>query len=198
MLRESLKSFVQAEVEPQALEYDRKGTFNLPLFRKLGDLGFAGDHCARSLRWIRNGCHGCGDCAWRAQRFRILDFAWAYLAHSMLCVNNLPWMAVKRAKEEILATALFRRMGWSYGHERRPQWEPMCWEWQQQRFEGDHYILNGRRCGSPTGLLMNRGTPCELVWVYAKRVSRLQEGAMISTFIVEKRMAGFSGGKNTR
>jgi isovaleryl-CoA dehydrogenase len=42
MLRESLKSFVQAEVEPQALEYDRKELFNLPLFRKLGDLGLLG------------------------------------------------------------------------------------------------------------------------------------------------------------
>ena len=42
MLRETLKAFVQSEVEPQALEHDRKEKFNLPLFRKLGELGLLG------------------------------------------------------------------------------------------------------------------------------------------------------------
>jgi isovaleryl-CoA dehydrogenase len=35
-LRESIRTFVQREVEPQAEEYNKKETFNIDLFRKLG------------------------------------------------------------------------------------------------------------------------------------------------------------------
>jgi isovaleryl-CoA dehydrogenase len=41
-LRKMLRAFVEAEVDPQALEYNREEKFNLPLFRKLGDLGLLG------------------------------------------------------------------------------------------------------------------------------------------------------------
>ena len=39
MLRKTVREFVRSEVEPQAAEYDRKESFNLPLFRRLGELG---------------------------------------------------------------------------------------------------------------------------------------------------------------
>jgi alkylation response protein AidB-like acyl-CoA dehydrogenase len=37
-----LREFVQSEVEPQALEHNRKEQFNVALFRQLGDLGLLG------------------------------------------------------------------------------------------------------------------------------------------------------------
>ena len=42
LIRNTLRSFVEKEVEPQALEFDRDERFNLPLFRKLGELGLVG------------------------------------------------------------------------------------------------------------------------------------------------------------
>ena len=41
-LRDMVRSFVEAEVEPQALEYNKHEKFNIELFRKLGDLGLLG------------------------------------------------------------------------------------------------------------------------------------------------------------
>lgn len=41
-LRQMLRTFVMNEVEPQALEFNRKELFNVKLFRKLGDLGLLG------------------------------------------------------------------------------------------------------------------------------------------------------------
>ena len=41
-LRSMVRSFARAEVDPQALEFDRKEQFNLGLFRKLGELGLLG------------------------------------------------------------------------------------------------------------------------------------------------------------
>ena len=41
-LRTMLREFVEKEVDPQALAYNRKELFNVDLFRKLGDLGLLG------------------------------------------------------------------------------------------------------------------------------------------------------------
>lgn len=41
-LREMLRDFVEKEVDPQALEFNRNEKFNVDLFRKLGDLGILG------------------------------------------------------------------------------------------------------------------------------------------------------------
>lgn len=42
MLRQMVRQFAEAELEPQALEHDRKEIFNLELFRKCGELGLLG------------------------------------------------------------------------------------------------------------------------------------------------------------
>ena len=34
--------FVESEVDPQALDFNRKESFNIPLFKKLGELGILG------------------------------------------------------------------------------------------------------------------------------------------------------------
>jgi isovaleryl-CoA dehydrogenase len=41
-LREMVRAFAEKEVDPQAEEFDRNEQFNLPLFRKLGELGLLG------------------------------------------------------------------------------------------------------------------------------------------------------------
>lgn len=37
-----LRSFVETEVDPQALQFNREEKFNYDLFKKLGDLGILG------------------------------------------------------------------------------------------------------------------------------------------------------------
>ena len=41
-LRNMVRSFVEAEVEPQALEFNKHEKFNVEIFRKLGELGLLG------------------------------------------------------------------------------------------------------------------------------------------------------------
>lgn len=41
-LREMIRSFVESEVDPQALSHNRAEKFNVDLFRKLGELGLLG------------------------------------------------------------------------------------------------------------------------------------------------------------
>lgn len=88
MLRETLKAFTEAEIEPQAHEYDRSEKFNLALFKKVGELGLLGITVPEQFG-------GAGMDATAAtivhEEFSAADpgFCLAYLAHSMLCVNNI-------------------------------------------------------------------------------------------------------------
>ena len=87
-LRDTVRRFVQYEVEPQAHEYNKKENFNLPLFRKLGELGLLGIT-------VEEEYGGSGMDATAAvivhEELSASDpaFCLSYLAHSMLYVNNL-------------------------------------------------------------------------------------------------------------
>ena len=101
MLRETVRSFAEREVQPQAAEHDREERFNLDLFRKLGELGLLGitapsDH------------GGSGMDATAAviahEELSAVDpgFCLAYLAHAMLFVNNLSVNGDEAQKEKYL------------------------------------------------------------------------------------------------
>ena len=88
-LRELIFDFVKKEVEPQALEFDKKEQFNLELFRKLGDLGLLG-------LLVKEESLGGSDMDMTAmvlvhEELSRSDpgFCLAYLAHSVLCVYNI-------------------------------------------------------------------------------------------------------------
>src|SRR4051812_19796092 len=101
MLRETVRSFVEAEVEPQALEHDRLERFNLPLFRKLGELGLLGITVPEAY-----GGSGMDAVAATIVHEEISasdpGFCLAYLAHSMLCVNNLAVNGSEEQKKRLL------------------------------------------------------------------------------------------------
>ena len=87
-LREMMRQFAEREVAPQAEQFDREERFNLALFRKLGELGVLGVTVPERFG-------GAGMDAVAAaivhEELAAYDpgFCLAYLAHSMLFVNNL-------------------------------------------------------------------------------------------------------------
>ncbi|MCB0386462.1 MAG: acyl-CoA dehydrogenase family protein, partial [Bdellovibrionales bacterium] len=101
MLRQMVREFVEAEVEPQALEFDRSERFNLSLFRKLGELGLLGITVPEEYG-------GSGQDAVAAviahEELSASDpgFALAYLAHAMLCLNNLAQNGSHEQKQKYL------------------------------------------------------------------------------------------------
>ena len=86
-IRRMVRDFVVAEVAPQAEEHDRTESFNLELFRALGSLGLLGITIPEQYG-------GSGFDAVSAvivhEELSAADpgFCLAYLAHSMLFVNN--------------------------------------------------------------------------------------------------------------
>ena len=87
MLRQTVADFVKKEVEEQTAEFDEKDELNVPLFRKLGELDLLGITVPEA-----HGGAGMDTVAAVIVHEELSKsdpgFCLAYLAHSMLFVNN--------------------------------------------------------------------------------------------------------------
>ncbi len=193
MLRETIAQWVAAEVEPQALEFDRDEKFNLPLFRKLGDMGLLGITVSEDF-----GGSGLGALAAVIAHEEISysdpGFCLAYLAHSMLCVNNMAHHASQEQKQKYLPKLCSGEWVGAMAMSEANYGTDVLGMETTAKKEGDHYILNGTKMWITNGCLDDSGTPGDVVWVYAKTGEK-NGRAEISTFIVEKDFAGFSVGQ---
>jgi isovaleryl-CoA dehydrogenase len=105
LLRQTMAEFTRAEVEPQAAEHDAKGVLNVPLLRRLADLGVLGITVPES-----DGGAGLDAIAAVIVHHELAKsdpgFALAYLAHAILFVNNFANCANADQKRLYLAKAL--------------------------------------------------------------------------------------------
>lgn len=196
MLRETVRAFVESEVEPQALEHDRAERFNLPLFRKLGELGLLGITVPETYG-------GSGLDAVAAviahEELSASDpgFCLAYLAHSMLFVNNLAVNGSEAQKLRILPGVCDgSKVGAMAMSEPNYGTDVLGMETTAKK-SGDHYVLNGQKMWITNGCIDDQGTPADYVWVYAKTGEK-DGRPLISTFIVEAGMSGYSVGQKIR
>lgn len=199
MLRETVKQFVQKEVEPQAHTSDKKEFFNLPLFKKLGELGLLGitastDHGGAGMDATA------AVIAFEEISYSDPGFGLAYLAHSMLCVNNASFNASEEQKSRWLPKLCSGEwVGAMAMSEPAIGTDVLGMETTAVK-KGDHYVLNGRKMWITNGTIDDNKTPCDLVWVYAKTGEKASGNekiarAQISTFVVEKGMKGFYVGQ---
>ncbi len=190
MLRRMVRDFVQGEVEPQALEHDRTETFNLPLFRRLGELGLLGvtipeEHGGAGMDAVA------AVIAHEELSASDPGFCLAYLAHSMLFVNNFHHNASAEQRARVLPKVLSGEwVGGMCMSEPHVGTDVLGMSTVAERV-GDHYELTGRKMWITNGLIAE-GTLGDVFLVYAKT------GARISSFLVEKGTPGFEGGQKIR
>lgn len=196
MLRETLVQFVKEEVEPQAHEHDRKEIFNLSLFRKLGDLGLLGITVPEVYG-------GSGMDALAAviahEELSSSDpgFCLAYLAHSMLSVNNLAVNGSEEQKKQWLPKLCSGEWVGAMAMSEPSVGTDVLGMSSTAQKEGSFYKLNGRKMWITNGTLDENGTAADFVWVYAKTGEK-NGRALISTFVVEKGMPGYNVGQKIR
>ena len=193
LLRDTVRAFVKAEVEPQALHFDRAEEFNLPLFRKLGELGLLGVTVPMA--------HGGSEMDATAavivhEELSYADpgFALAYLAHSMLCVNNLAFNCNEDQKQRFLPKLCSGEWVGAMGMSEPGAGTDVLGMQAQAVRDGDAYILNGQKMWITNGCIDENSTECDVVLVYAK-TGEHNGRPQISSFIVEKGMKGFSVGQ---
>ncbi len=196
MLRETVSAFVAKEVEPQALENDRKERFNLPLFRKCGDLGLLGITVPQQY-----GGSGMDVVASVIVHEELAasdpGFTLAYLAHSILCTNNLAVNAGESLKSKYLPKLCSGEwVGGMAMSEPAVGTDVLGMQTVAEK-KGTSYFLKGRKMWITNGTIDDEGTPGDCILTYAK--TGIKNGRpMLSTFVVDPTHKGFSVGQKIR
>ncbi|MCX7674210.1 MAG: acyl-CoA dehydrogenase family protein, partial [Bdellovibrionaceae bacterium] len=196
LLRSTLRDFVQNEVEPQAMEFDRKEQFNVELFRKLGSLGLLGITAPADFGGSQMDAVA-AVIAHEELSASDPGFCLAYLAHSMLLVNNFAVNASDAQKKQHLPSMCDgSKIGGMAMSEPAVGTDVLGMETTAVK-QGDHYVLNGRKMWITNGTVDEQGTPADYLLVYAKTGEK-NGRPLISTFLVEKGFSGYYVGQKIR
>ena len=195
MLREMIRDFVREEVEPQALGYDREEKFNLDLFRKLGEYGLLGISVSEEY----------GGSGMDATAVAIVNeelsysdpgFCLAYLAHAQLMVNNLAHNGNAAQKSRILPKVCSGEwVGCMAMSEPGYGTDVLGMQTTADQNSDGDWVINGRKMWITNGSIDEDGTPADICWLYARTGTDAKGRAEVTTFLVEKGMAGFSVGQ---
>tara|TARA_B100000287_G_scaffold405852_1_gene429792 strand:+ start:1388 stop:2584 length:1197 start_codon:yes stop_codon:yes gene_type:complete len=195
MLREMIRDFTQEFVEPQAHEYDKKEQFNIELFRELGELGLLGitvpeEYGGSGLDAVA------ATIAHEELSYSDAGFGLAYLAHSMLFVNNLAQNGSEEQKARILPKVCSGEwVGAMAMSEPDAGTDVLGLSTTAEQDAEGNWILNGRKMWITNGCIDDEGTPADVVWVYARTGYDDKGRAKLSTFLVENGMPGYSVGQ---
>jgi len=193
-LRRTVREFVEREVDPQAAEHDRAESLNVPLFKKLGDLGILGITVPEKFG-------GSGMDAVAAvivhEELAAADpgFTLAYLAHSMLFVNNLYQNAGDAQRARYLPDACSgAKIGGMCMSEPSVGTDVLGMKTTATR-RGDVYVLNGAKMWITNGALSETELG-DVFLVYARTGEKGTRA--LSLFLVEKGFAGFKLGQKLK
>jgi isovaleryl-CoA dehydrogenase len=179
LIRQTVRQFAQATVEPQAMEHDEAGTFNVPLLRELGKLGLIGITIPESAGGA--GLDATASCIVHDElSYADPGFTLGYLAHALLFVNNFYWAANDRQRAQYMPKVLTGEHVGAMGMTEPSVGTDVLGMGTTARRAGDHYILNGRKT------FITNGPEADVLCVYAKLDNR------ITTFVVERGFPGFS------
>ena len=190
-----VRDWTQEFVEPQALEYDREEKFNLPLLREMGEMGLLGISAPEEYG-------GAGldatACAIVHEELSASDpgFTLAYLAHSMLFVNNLAINGTEEQKKRILPLVCSGEwIGAMAMSEPDVGTDVLGLSTTAVQQDDGTWKINGRKMWITNGCLDEEGTPADVVWVYAKTGTDDKGRVQMSTFLVEAGMPGYAVGQ---
>jgi isovaleryl-CoA dehydrogenase len=180
-LRRTIRDFVEREVDPQAAAHDRTESFNIDLFRKLGELGVLGVTVPETFG-------GAGMDAVAAvlvhEELSAADpgFTLAYLAHSMLFVNNFYQNASDAQRARTLPDACSgKKIGGMCMSEPSVGTDVLGMRTTAAR-KGDVYVLNGAKMWITNGAVSDTELG-DIFLVYARTGDKGTRA--LSLFLVE-------------
>ena len=194
MLRELVRSWAEETLEPQAEHHDATESFNLDLLRSLGDMGLLGltaglDHGGADMDSVAS--------VIVHEELAAVDpgFALAYLAHSLLFVNNVARNGSEDQKTRFLPKMCSGEwIGAMAMSEPDAGTDVLALGTHATQNDNGDWVLNGRKMWITNGCLEDERTPADAVIVYA-RTGETNGRVALSTFLVEAGMPGYTVGQ---
>eukprot|EP00316_Scyphosphaera_apsteinii_P011992 CAMPEP_0119304294 /NCGR_PEP_ID=MMETSP1333-20130426/5549_1 /TAXON_ID=418940 /ORGANISM="Scyphosphaera apsteinii, Strain RCC1455" /LENGTH=411 /DNA_ID=CAMNT_0007307145 /DNA_START=116 /DNA_END=1351 /DNA_ORIENTATION=+ len=197
-LREMVSSFVNTEVEPQALEYNRAERFNHELFCRTGELGLLG--VTVDPEYGGSGMDASAACIVH-EELSASDpaFCLSYLAHSQLFVNNLARNgSVEQCARWLPSACSGEVIGGMGMSEPSSGTDVLAMRSNATKQADGSYLLNGSKMWITNGAVSDTELG-DVFLVYARTGGpEVKNSKAVSLFVVEKGMAGFSLGQRLK
>ncbi|TKA95359.1 isovaleryl-CoA dehydrogenase [Cereibacter changlensis] len=185
-LRDSVRSWAEARVRPQAAAIDRANVFPAELWREMGELGLLGITVPEAF--------GGADMGYLAHTVAVEEIArvspsvaLSYGAHSNLCVNQIVLNGSEAQKARYLPRLVSgAHVGALAMSEAGAGSDVVSMKLRAEKRNG-HYRLSG------TKYWITNGPDADVLVVYAKTDPEAGSKG-ITAFLIEKGMAGFSAG----
>ncbi len=193
-LRSMVRAFAEKAVAPQAEAHDAAEKFNHGLFRQLGELGLLGVTVPAEFGGSEMDATA-AVIAHEELSAQDPGFTLAYLAHSMLFVNNLAQNGDAAQKARWLPGACDGSLiGGMCMSEPNAGTDVLGMSTTATR-DGDDYVLNGAKMWITNGAL-DDSTMGDVFLVYARMAGAGR--SEISQFVIEKGTPGFSIGQRLK
>jgi isovaleryl-CoA dehydrogenase len=184
MIRDTVKSFADAEIAPRAAEIDRTDQFPRDLWPRMGELGLLG--ITAEEEWGGAGLGYLEHVVAMEEISRAsASVGLSYGAHSNLCVNQMRRWGTKAQKEKYLRKLITGEHLGSLAMSEAGSGSDVVSMKLTAVKKGDRYILNGSK------MWITNGPSADTLIVYAKTAPD-KDSRGISAFIVEKGFKGFS------
>lgn len=184
-LQRVCQKFAQTELAPVAEKHDTEETFNLKAFKKMGEIGVLGITADPDYGGAGMGC--------LAATLVMEEFGKAcasstlsYLAHSILCVNNIQNNASAEQKEKYLPSLISGEKIGCMGMSEAEFGSDAVGIQTRARKDGDNYIINGAK------MWITNAQYANIAYVYTRTG---EEKKNLSTFILDKAEGHFKAGK---
>jgi isovaleryl-CoA dehydrogenase len=184
-LQKVCRDFAQKELAPYAQEHDEKETFNLKAFKKMGELGLLGITADPEY-----GGSGLGATAATIvmEEFGAVcaSSTLSYLAHTILCVNNIQQNASDEQKQKYLPKLISGEHIGCMGMSEPEYGSDAIGIQTKAQNVGDEYEING------TKMWITNAQYSDIAYVYTRTGP---EKKNLTTFILEKNKNEYTVGK---
>lgn len=185
LLEKTVRDFADKELGPLAAKIDADEGFNQKAFQSMGPLGLLGITAPDTFGGSGMGC-AAATVVMESMARVCASTTLSYLAHSILCVNNLVENGSDEQKRRYLPKLISGEQIGAMGMTEPGAGSDALSLTTKATRRGGKYILDG------TKTFITNGPVADVFIVYARTGSQKKD---ISTFIVEKTFPGFKVGK---
>jgi isovaleryl-CoA dehydrogenase len=184
-LKNMTRTFVQKEILPYASQHDNNETFNIQAFKKLGEIGLLGITVEPEYGGAGLGCLASTIVMEEIGR-ACASTALSYLAHSILCVNNIQNNANSEQKKIFLPKLVSGQHIGCMGMTEPEFGSDAIGIQTKATIKGENYTINGSK------MWITNAQYADIAYVYTRTGN---EKKNLTTFILEKNKNHFTVGK---